>query len=250
MIKVVFKYYLFDPLDNSICFIRFFSSYHCSEIKFKTYAWFSSSSEVFYSIKVGVLPSRIFTLLRYFSTFLRYEILSLEHGLFYRESSFNELSLMSSRFSKFLIYTLLLARYNFYNLFKCLTFSILTIRLAFKFSSVKFDRLSMFYILVTWLCAKLRILSEFKIPNPSIFEILLLCKSKTYSFTNSLIFFILLIWFLGKSKTFNVGIPFKIFSISLIWLSKKSTYRRLGNEIKFYIFVTELCWKVNIFSFS
>lgn len=62
-------------------------------------------------------------------------------------------------------------------------------------------------------------------------------------------FFILDTEFFGKSNTFNVGIPLDRFYISLIWLSKKSTYIRFGNDIKFYIFVIWLCWNVNIFNF-
>lgn len=127
--------------------------------------------------------------------------------------------------------------------------STVTIKLFFRFNSVKLIKLSIFYILTIWLCDKLRILREFNTPKPYIFAILLLWRSSTYSLTSSLIFFIFVIEFFGSNRTLRVGTPFDRFSIYFIWLSKKSMYIKLGNEIKFYIFAIWLCWNVNILSF-
>jgi hypothetical protein len=91
------------------------------------------------------------------------------------------------------------------------------IKLFFKLTSFKFDKISMFYIFVISLCDKFKILKFCNAAIPSILEILLLCKSKTYNFPSSVIPRILLIWFLGKSNTFSVGRA--KFYISLIWLS-------------------------------
>ena len=78
----------------------------------------------------------------------------------------------------------LLERYNFSSFVSDLSPSIATIKLFFKLSYVRFERLSRFSILDIWLCDKFMIRNELSTPKPSIFDILLLCKSNTSSLVN------------------------------------------------------------------
>jgi hypothetical protein len=105
----------------------------------------------------------------------------------------------------------------------------------------------MFYILLIILWLKFNIRRFVKVDIFYILLILLLCKSNTYNLFNSCIPFIFTIWFFGNNNTFNVNTA--KFSIYLIWLSYRSIYNKLGNDIRFYILYILLCWNVNIFNF-
>ena len=122
------------------------------------------------------------------------------------------------------------------------------IRFDLRFNSLRFDNVSIFSILTIWLCERLSILNDVNRDIPYILGILFEWRSSTSSLVNSLIFFILVRLFFAISNTFSVGIA--TFSISLMRLSWRSRYSKWGKDIRFSIFTTLLCWKVNIFSFS